>query len=187
MKHTKLLAATPALVVFVGILGTFLIYGPPAQFFFYVIVAPGYVSFIALIGATILLLETNAYQAYSYGRAIQKVAPSQLSREDQSYMELAKEALENATLRFLIIGIIFAVVGPFMPQIFDGLVYALATYARILFHATVAMLKISPVLAFAIALIFLGILFYLPEVMGRIIFRRVKLLAQRIWERWRKR
>lgn len=149
------------------------------------LLSTGYLALVALIGVAILL-ETDAFEAYSYSKAIQKVTLDRLNKEDQSYMELAKEALENAIIRFLIIGVIFAIAGSFIPQIFDGLIHALVTYTRIIFQATEASREISQGLALFVALILTGILLYLPELMGRVIFRRMKRLAQRIWGCWRR-
>ena len=102
-------------------------------------------------------------------------------------MELAKEALENTIMRFLIIGIIFAIAGPFVPQIIDGLIYTLVAYTSIILQAMEAFKEISLFLAIIITVILTVILLYLPELASRIIFRRMKLLTQKIWERWRKR
>lgn len=183
LKPRKILEATPFLAVFAFFI-TWLLYfviGP--RVFFWVL---GYPALVALIGVAILI-KTDAFEAYSYSKAIQKAPLDHLSGEDQSYMGLAKEALEKAIIRFLILGIIFAIAGPFIPQIFDGLIYVLVMYTRIVFRATEASKGISLFLAIATALILTSILLYLPELMGRTIFRRVKLLAQRIWERWRRR
>ncbi|MFQ6086904.1 MAG: hypothetical protein ACE5OV_02680 [Candidatus Bathyarchaeia archaeon] len=102
-------------------------------------------------------------------------------------MGACKGTLENAIIRFLIRGIIFAIAGPFISKILNGLTYALAMYVQIIFQASEASKGISQGLAVFIALVLIGILFYLPELMGRIVFRRVRMLAQRVWERWRKR
>lgn len=188
MKQKKLLALTPALVVFIYlIMALWIFYGP--RLFAVLISSLGYVLIIALIGAATILLQTNAFEAYRYSRAIQKVAPDHLSLQDEGYMELAKEALENAIARFVIIGIIFVIIGPFIRQILDGSIYALVTYTRVIFQAT----ESSPQSVLAVIFLFLFgamltvILLYLPELTGRTIFKRVKLLAQRIRKRWRKR
>ena len=183
MKQKKLLAATPALALLLALLGAVWMYGIGPHVFS-ALIGLGYASLIALIGVAVFLFETNAYEAYGYSKAIQEVSLDDLDWEDKSYMELAKEALENATARFLIIGIIFAVTGPLIPQIIDSLIYALITYTKVAFLISE---EISLFLAFLIVAIFSAILLYLPELMGRTIFRRVKLLAQRIWEHWRKR
>lgn len=181
LKPRKVFAATPLLAVFAFFIGWFLLLllGPG-------LLSLGYSTIVAIIGVAILL-STDAFEAYSYSTAVQKVALDSLRREDQSFMELAKEALEKAVIRFLIIGIIFAIAGPFIPQIFDGLVYAFVTYTRIMFQATEASMEVSRGLAIAVALSVTVVLLFLPELTGRILFRRVKLLAQRIWERGRKR
>lgn len=146
----------------------------------------GYTLFIALIGATILF-ETDAFEAYSYAKSVQKIAIDQLVKEDQSYMVIAKEAFEIATLRFLIVGASFAVAGPFVPQIFHGLVYALAIYMNILFQTTETARNASLVLAIIIALILPGILLYLPELVGKTLFRKTKELTRRMLKRERER
>lgn len=181
LKPRKVFAATPFLAVLAFFMGWFLLLllGPG-------LLRLGYFPLVALIGIAILL-ETDAFEAYSYSKAVHNVALDGLSKEDLNYMELAKEALDSAVLRFLIIGILFAVAGPFIPKIFDGLVYALVTYTRLIFHATEASKEISQGLALAIAFSLTVVLLYLPELVGRIIFRRVKLLARRMWEHLRKR
>lgn len=179
LKPRKLLEATPFLAIGVFFLTALLF------FIFIPLLSIGYLALVALIGIAILF-ETDAFEAYSYSRSLQKAPLDHLKGEDQSYMELAKEALENAIIRFLIIGIIFAIAGPFIPQIFDGLIYAFVAYTRIMFQTTEASKWISA-LALVVALILTGVLLFLPEFAGRIIFRRVKLLAQRIQKRWGKR
>ena len=144
----------------------------------------GYTTFIALIGAAILF-ETDAFEAYSYVRSVQKVALDQLVKEDQSYMEIAKEAFEMAALRFLIVGATFAAAGPFVPQIFHGLVYVLAIYMNILFQATETAMNASLVLAIIIALLLPGTLLYLPELVGKTLFRKTKELTRRMPKRER--
>ena len=183
MSHTltprKVLKASPFLAVVSFLISWFIwFYVAP-----WLISVPGYHLLIALIGVA-MLFQTDAFEALSYGRAVQKAPLGRLKKWDQDYMELAKEALEKAVIRFLMIGIVFAIAGPFIPQIFDGLIYALVTYTGIVLQATKS---ISIVLAFIVGAIFITILLYLPELMGRTIFQRVKLLAQKIWEHWRKR
>jgi hypothetical protein len=48
------------------------------------------------------------------------VAAEQLNNEDQSYMELAKTALKKASQRFFSLAVAFALLGPFIPLIFNG-------------------------------------------------------------------
>ena len=138
----------------------------------------GYTLVIGLIG-TAILLETDATEAYSYARSVQKVALNKLVKEDQSYMEIAKEAFETATIRFLMVGAIFAVASPFIPQIFDGLCYVLAFYMKhTIFHAVETSWKISHGLAILIATILPGILLHLPELMGRTLVPKIKELSR---------
>ncbi len=99
-------------------------------------------------------------------------------------MEIAKEALQNGVARFLIIGVIFVTIGLFIRQIIDGSIYALVTYTGVIFQAIESL---SMDKAFVIAVVLAAILLYVPELMGRTIFRRVKLLTQKIWQRLRKR
>ncbi len=182
LKPRKMLKATPSLAVLAYFIMWFWFFFLGPWIFFYV---TPYLAFTALIGI-IILLKTDAFEAYSYGRAVQKAPLDHLNGEDQSYMELARKALEKAVIRFLIIGIIYVVVGPFIPQIFDGLIYVFGMYTVIIFESEVS-LEISIFLAFVITAVLIIILLYFPELMNRIIFRRVKLQAQRIWKRWRKR
>jgi len=134
----------------------------------------GYTVFIALIGAAILF-ETDALEAYSYVRSVQKVALDKLVEEDQSYMKIAKKTFEMAALRFLIVGAIFAVAGPFVVQIFNGVVYGLTMYMNILFQTTETVMNASHVLAIMIVLILPAILLYLPELVGKTLFHRMKV------------
>ncbi len=179
-----MLVLTPALVVFIYLLmALWILYVGP--FFVTALISGfGYVSLIALVGTAIVLLQTNAFEAYGYSRAIQKVAPNRLNIQDEDYMEIAKEALQNGVARFLIIGVIFVTIGLFIRQIIDGSIYALVTYTGVIFQAIESL---SMDKAFVIAVVLAAILLYVPELMGRTIFRRVKLLTQKIWQRLRKR
>jgi len=181
----KLLNASPFLFVFISLIVGVWVYiiGPRV---FSALVSLGYLSIVALIGIAILF-KTDAFEAYSYGKAIHKIAVAQLNREDQSYLEIAKEALEKATARCVVIGIIFAVVGPLIPEIFNGVTYALLSYTSIVFQATEPSMKISQILTYAIAIILSGTLLFLPELLGRTVFRKVKLLIHKIWERQKNR
>lgn len=134
----------------------------------------GYSLLIALIGSAIFL-ETDVFEARSYGEAIQKITLNQLNREDQSYMEIAKEALKIGGIRFLLAGATFALAGPFIPLIFDGLIYVFVSYTSIIFQATGTAQNVSKALALLIALILPGILLYLPEFLGRTIFVKTKV------------
>lgn len=133
----------------------------------------GYSLIIALIGS-VVFFETDAFEAYSYSKAVHKVALNQLNKEDQSYMAIAKEALKMGGIRFLLAGATFALAGPFIPLIFDGLCYVLALYTRIIFQATETAQNVSTVLAVLIAIILPGILLYLPELTGRVILAKIK-------------
>ena len=133
----------------------------------------GYSLLIALIGSAVFL-ETDVFEAHSYSKAIQKVTLEQLNKEDQSYMEIAKEALKIGGIRFVLAGATFALAGPFIPLIFDGLCYILVLYASVIFQATGTAQNVSKALAVLIAFILPGILLLLPELVGRIIFAKTK-------------
>ena len=149
----------------------FLVVGIPFLTIFYTI---GYTMLIALVGCAIFL-EEDTFQAYGYGKALQKVSLGELDKEDESYMKIAREALQIGTIRFLIAGTIFAFAGPFIPQIFNGLCYALALYMKYtLFLATEAASNISLVLAIVTALVLPGALLYLPEMVWRILLKMLK-------------
>jgi len=134
----------------------------------------GYSLLIALVGSAVFL-ETDVFEAHGYSKAIQKITVDQLNKEDQSYMEIAKEALKVGGIRFLLAGATFALAGPFIPLIFDGLCYVLVLYTSIIFQAAGTAQNVSKVLAVLIALILPGILLYLPELVGRIIFAKTKV------------
>ena len=137
----------------------------------------GYSLLIALVGSAVFL-ETDVFEAHGYSKAIQKITLDQLNKEDQSYMEIAKEALKIGGIRFLLAGATFALAGPFIPLIFDGLCYVLVLYTRIIFQAAGTAQNVSKVLAVLIALILPGILLYLPELVGRIIFAKTKAVIR---------
>jgi len=180
-KQRKLLKATPLLMTYIAILGAVLYYviGPRI---FAGAISLGYAFVIALIGV-LILLETDAFQAYSYIGAIHKVSIEQLDKEDQGYIEVAKEALEKAFLRFASLGVAFALVGPFIPQIFKGVVYVLTSYATAFFQVSEASVKVSWGLGILIILILPGVMLFLPEFLGRIIIRKGKSRARRIFKR----
>jgi hypothetical protein len=180
-RPKKLLNATPLLLTAL----TFLLA------VFYYLVAPhiignilsfGYSSVIALIGVSILLW-TDAFQAYSYTNAIHKVAAEQLDKEDQSYIELAREAVEKAFIRFVTLGVSFALLGPFIPQIFNGFVYAFVMYAAVFFQVSEASLKILTGLGMFVVLILPVFMLFLPEFLVRILIRKGKSIANNMLKR----
>jgi len=181
-KPRKLLGATPLLMASIGLLGA-VVYYVILPRVFSGIISLGYAFVIALIGV-LILVETDVFEAYSYTSAIRKVSTEQLDKEDRSFIELAREALKKATLRFLTIGVAFALVGPFIPQIFDGLVYALIFYTRIYFGATAAFLHIQ-IIGLILILALPGIMLFLPELLVRIVLRQGKSLAGRMFKRKR--
>lgn len=134
----------------------------------------GYSLLIALTGGAILF-ETDAFEAYSYSRALRKVGIDQLVEEDQGYMETAMEVLKMAALRSLIVGVIFVVAGPFIPYFLYGLSYALAYYMECTLFPTVGSLqRISKFVSMFVGFILVAVLLYLPELISRILFRKVK-------------
>jgi len=171
MKSRKVFGANPILIAipFVLALGTGFILLTLFQ-------SIGYVMLLSFVGMTIFL-DSEAFEAFGYGKAIIKASLTQLNNEDQSYMKIAKEALELATARFFMVGIILAVIGPFIQKLFDGLIYAIAMYSIVLFSTTETAYAISPVLACFIAMVLPGILLYLPELVGRTLFHKMKELG----------
>lgn len=173
-KRVKHFMTNPVLAMWYGViafLAGFLV--------FFIVSTAGYILFISLIGA-LIFLDADAFEAHGYSKAIQKVPLDQLVEEDQSYMEIAKENLQMATIRFLMVGATFAVAGPFINYIFDGLSYVLALYMRhTIFQTVESAWNISHFLALLLALILPGILIYLPELAGRIIFTKTRAAIQK--------
>ena len=180
-KPRKLLNATPLLMAAVGFLCAIFYYGIGPHIFVNLL-RLGYAVVIALMGITILLW-TDAFQAYNYTDAIHKVRMEQLDKADHAYMELAREALEKAFLRFVSLGVAFALFAPFIPQIFNGVVYVLSSYATVFFQASEASFQVSKVFGTLAILILPGLMLFLPELLGRIIIRRVKSLIRRLSKR----
>lgn len=173
MKPRKIIYPSPFLFVLVAL---FFVIAIPFVTIFYSI---GYNMLLALIGCAIFFDE-DSFQAYSYGRAVQRVTLGELDKEDESYMEIAREALQIGAIRFLIMGATFAFAGPFIPQIFEGLCYAFALYTGYtLFLATEVASNISMVLTIVTAAIFTVVLLYLPELVLRILLRMLKRERER--------
>lgn len=156
--------------------------------FFYYVVAPhlianvlgfGYSAVIVLMGVAVLLW-TDAFEAYSYANAIRKVETLELDKEDQSYLDLAEDALEKALFRFASLGVAFSLLGPFIPQIFNGVVYVFIMYTTVFFKASEMSFKVWTVLGAVVVLIIPALLFFLPELLGRIIVSKGKLLVRKI-------
>jgi multisubunit Na+/H+ antiporter MnhF subunit len=177
----KVLNSTPLLLMTL----TFLI-----AFFYYVVgprivaslVGLGYASVIALL-AIVILLWTDALEAYSYSNAINQVSILQLDIEDQSYMELARDGLERACVRFVSLGVAFALLGPSIPLIFNGVVYAFVLYAAVFFKTSEVLFNVFTVLGAIIVFAMPLTLFFLPELVSRVMARKVKPLADRILAR----
>lgn len=145
-----------------------------------VFIFSGYVFFLCLIGLEILL-DTDAFEAYRYCRAIQKVQrlqSSQLNQGDRKYLDIVKETLEMSGIRFIIAGVIFVVSGPFVPQILNNAIYSLVLY-------------ISPGFQAVEAFNFLGIfvvilLFVIPIVLFKKLLHKInEKLLTKIGERFK--
>lgn len=180
-RPKRLLNGTPLLIATL----TFLL----AVFYYVVgphiianIVGLGYAVVIALVGIAILLW-TDAFEAYSYTNAIHKVTIEQLDKEDQSYIELAREAVEKAFLRFFSLGVAFALFGPFIPQIFNSVVYVFLLYTTVFFKASEESFAVLTVFGAVIVMILSGLMLFLPELLGRIMIRKGKSLARRLFKR----
>lgn len=176
-KPKKLLNATPLLLTAV----TFML----AVFYYVVgprvlvnIISLGYATIIVLIGIAILLW-TDAFQAYSYTKAIHNVITEQLDKEDQSYIELAGEAVEKAFLRFVSLGVAFALLGPFIPQIFNAAVNGFALWVTVFFQASEASIRVSTVFGLLIVMILPALVLLLPAFLARILIHKGKSLARK--------
>lgn len=180
-KPRKLLNATPLLLATLIFLLSFFVYGI-GPYIIASLLRLGYAVVIALMGIAILL-QTDAFQAYNYTDAIHKMEIEQLDKEDQSYMELAREALEKAFLRFVSVGVAFALFGPFIPQIFNAVVYVFMMYLTVFFQTSETSFKVSTVLGALIVLILPGLMLFLPEFLGRITIRKGKSLIRKLFKR----
>ena len=161
------------------VMGTMVLAGIFAFTAIIILGAVGYTPLLVLV-ALAMISNPEAYQAYSYVNAVMKASLDQLNKEDEDYMKIAKEALERKALRFLTIACTFAILGPFIPLIFDWLTYTLAVYVGILFKATEVSSKISLVLTLVIILVVPGLLLYFPELVGRTLLSMLKKVIRRI-------
>lgn len=119
-KPKKLVSATPLLAAVCALVLAVTYYVVIPTIAAYAI-GFGYAFLIALVGVAVLLW-TDAFEAYGYSDAIHDVAAEQLDREDQSYIELAMKSLKKASQRFFSLAVAFALLGPFVPLIFNGVV-----------------------------------------------------------------
>lgn len=179
-RPKKLLDATPLFLTVVTFLLVVFMFGVVPRLLANIVVF-GYAALIALVG-TGIILWTDAFQAYSYTNAIHKVSSEQLDKEDLSYIELAREALEKAFLRFISLGVAFSVFGPFIPQIFNSVVYVFILYTTVFFQASEASFKVLTILGALIVLILPALMLFLPEFLGRIIIRKGKSFARRLFK-----
>jgi hypothetical protein len=170
-RSRKILAANPILVAIPFICGITIVF-----VLLTLLQSIGYVMLLSFVGMAIFL-DSEAFESFSYGKAITKVSLTQLNRGDQSYMKIAKEALELATVRFFIVGLVLTVAGPVISQIFDGLVYSIAMYSIVLFSTTEVAFTVSPVLASLLAMILPGVLLYLPELIGKTLLYYMRRLG----------
>ncbi|MFB0567265.1 MAG: hypothetical protein ACETVM_01600 [Candidatus Bathyarchaeia archaeon] len=137
------------------------------------------VLLVALAGIAIFNDE-ETFEAYRYYRAIQKVSIGHLRREDLGYIDSAKEALHIGTLRFLAVGIIFVVAGPYFQQVLSTLIFVIGYYLGISIEAAEATFTISQILGLFMALSLPIFLLILPEFFARFVFRGIKSLARRV-------
>ena len=146
---------------------------------FIVFYSAGYSLLLALVGLAVIL-ETSTFEAYHYSKVIQRAALDQLTIEDLDYMEIATEVLKIGAIRFIVVGTTFAIAGPFIPLIFDTLVYALVLYVSVVFHAAETAQNVSKLLAIVITVILSGTLLYLPQLVGRTILAKIKVAIRKI-------
>jgi len=163
------------------IVGTMLLAGVSAFTSIVVLGALGYVPLLVLV-ALAVISDPEAYQAYSYVNAVVKASTDQLTKEDEDYLRIAKGALERKALRFLTIAMIFAILGPLVPLIFNWLSYTLAVYVDVFFKATEVSSRISLILTLVIILVVPGLLLSFPELLGRRLLSVLKKAVRRFWE-----
>lgn len=88
----------------------------------------GYAMFIPFIGLPIFL--DNTLEMYRYSRAVQKVPLEILQDKDQEYMEAAIEILATSPKVYSIVGVMFLIAAPFIPQLFNFLPSFMREYTR---------------------------------------------------------
>ena len=137
------------------------------------------VLLVGLVGIAIFNDE-ETFEAHRYYRAIQKVSIDHLRRDDLGYIDSAKEALQIGTLRFLVVGTIFVVAGPFFQQILSALIFGLGFYLGISLEAAGATFTISQILGAIVALSLPIFLLILPGFVVQFLFRWIKGLVRRV-------
>jgi hypothetical protein len=70
--------------------------------------------------------------------------------------------------------------GPFIPQIFDSFIYVFTLYTTVFFEASQVSLKALTAIGVVVVLVLPVLMLFLPEIVGRIIIRKGRSLANRI-------
>jgi len=77
----------------------------------------------------------------------------------------------------------FALLGPFIFQIFDGVVYVFVLYASFYFQASEVSFKFLAGVGAVVVMILPALMLFLPEFLGRIIVRKGKSLVRKVFKR----
>ena len=180
-KPKKLLSATPLFAATLVFLLTVFFFGVGPKFLAS-IVGFGYATLIVLIGIAVIFW-TDAFEAYNYANAIRTVSTEQLDKEDKGYIELAREALEKAFLRFVSLGIAFSLIGPFIPQVFNTVVYVFILYSTVFFRASEMSFQVLTLFGALVVIILPALMLFLPEFLARILIRKGKSFARKLFKR----